>query len=165
MVACVLGGTHSPDLPAFVCLKDAGELLMRLVVVALLLVAVSSSPAMAITHFKKIWDEKYTPKGDAPGAGDVDPEFARAARKAGCFICHVKGEKKEEVRNEYGEAMTEFLKAENFDKDRIKNEPEKVKEEILAAFKKVEEKKSKDGEMFGAKLKANKLPASDSGVE
>jgi len=138
---------------------------MRRVIVPLLLLVLVSSPVMGIDHFKKIWDGHYTPKGDAPGGGAVDPEFSRAARKAGCNICHVKGGKKEEVRNEYGEALHEFLKAENYDKDRIKNEPEKVKEEIIAALKKVEEKKSKDGETFGAKLKANKLPATDSGVE
>lgn len=137
----------------------------RALVVGLLAALMIQSPAMAITHFKKIWDEHYTPKKGEPGADDVDPEFARAARKAGCNICHVKGEKKEEVQNEYGSALSKLLDSENFDKDRIKNEPDKVKEEILAAFKKVADEKSKDGEAFGAKIKAGKLPATDAGIE
>ena len=137
-----------------------------LVVLAVSLTAsMTASPAMAITHFKKVWSDHYTPTGDAPGAGDVDPEFVKLTKKTGCNICHVKGEdkKKAEGRNEYGVALHKFLKAENFDKDRIKSEPEKVQEEIIAAFKKVEEMKSKDGKSFGEKIKAKELPATDAG--
>lgn len=137
-----------------------------LVVLATTLAAsLTASPAMAISHFKKVWADHYTPTGDAPGAGDVDPEFLKETRKAGCYICHVKGKDKKEARNEYGEALHKYLKAENFDKDRIKKEPEKVQEEIIAAYKKVEEMKSKDGKEFGAKIKAKELPATDAGLD
>jgi hypothetical protein len=138
---------------------------MKRVLMVAMVAMVFASPAMAITHFKKVWSEHYTPTGDAPGAGDVDPAFLKTSRKAGCFICHVKDKEKKDFRNEYGEALHKFLKSENFDKDRIKAEPEKVQEEIIAAFKKVAEMKSKDGETFGAKIKENKLPATDSGLE
>lgn len=138
---------------------------MKRVLVVMVVAVMMTSPAMAISHFKKIWAEHYTPTGDAPGAGDVDKDFLRATRKAGCYICHVKGEKKDEARNEYGEVLHELLKSENYTKDRIKAEPEKVKEEIIAAFKKVEEKKSKDGKAFGEKIKNNELPATDANLD
>lgn len=138
---------------------------MRRVLLVVMVASFMASPAMAISHFKKVWAEHYTPTGDAPGAGDVDPEFLKTSRKAGCYICHVKGEDKKEVRNEYGEALHKFLKSENYDKDRIKAEPEKVQEEIIAAYKKVEEMKSKDGKKFGEKIKSKELPASDAGLE
>jgi hypothetical protein len=142
-----------------------GVLWMRLALMLLLAAGVFASPAMAISHFKKVWGEHYTPTGDDPGAGDVDPEYLKATRKAGCYVCHVKGEDKEKVRNEYGEALHKYLKSEDYDKDRIKAEPEKVQAEIIAAFKKVEEMKSKDGKAFGEKIKAKELPATDAGLE
>lgn len=138
---------------------------MKRVLMFAAVAAFMTSPAMAITHFKKVWGEHYTPSGDAPGADKVDPEFRTVTRKAGCYVCHVKGEDKKEVRNEYGDALHKFLDSENFDRDRIKAEPEKVQEEIIAAFKKVEEMKAKDGKTFGAKIKANELPATDAKLE
>lgn len=135
----------------------------RALVFGLLAAMMMTSPAMAITHFRKVWNEHYVPR-KGPGADEVDPEFRTAVRKAGCFVCHVKGEKKEEARNEYGNALHEYLDAENFDKERIKAEPEKVEKEILEAFKKVAEKKSKDGKTFGDKIKAGSLPATDAGL-
>ena len=136
----------------------------RAFVLMLVAAVMTSSPAMAISHFKKVWGEHYTPS-EGPGADDVDPEFKKATRKAGCYLCHVKGEDKKKVRNEYGEALHKYLKAEDFSKDRIKAEPEKVQEEIVAAFKKVEEMKSKDEKTFGAKIKANELPATDANLD
>lgn len=132
----------------------------RALVFGLLAAMMMTSPAMAITHFRKVWNDHHVPtKG--PGADKVDPEFRSAVRKAGCFVCHVKGEKKEEARNEYGEALHKFLDAEKFDKDRIKAEPEKVEEEILKAFEEVAKMKSKDGKTFGEKIQAGELPATD----
>jgi Spy/CpxP family protein refolding chaperone len=138
---------------------------MKRVLVVAMVAAMMASPAMAISHFKKIWGGHYTPTGDDPGADEVDKDFLRATRKAGCYLCHVKGEKKDEARNEYGEALHKYLDAENYDRDRIKAEPEKVKEEIIAAFKKVEEMKSKDGKKFGEKIKNNELPATDANLD
>ena len=128
----------------------------RLALMALTLMLLGS-PAFAISEFSKQWKAKYL--GD-----DASEEFKRAGRKAGCYVCHVKGEKKDEARNEYGKAMAQFLDPENFPKDRIKAEPEKVKEEILEGFKKTAEKMSSDGKKFGDKIKAGELPATDAGL-
>ncbi len=68
----------------------------------LLLVA----PAFATNEFSKEWKDHYTGEG-------ANEEFVKTARKAGCNVCHVKGEKKTE-RNEYGKAVGEFLKKEDF---------------------------------------------------
>jgi hypothetical protein len=138
---------------------------MRRVLMLVLVAVVLQSPAMAITHFKKIWGEHYTPKKGEPGSDAVSEDFRKLATKAACNICHVKGEDKKKVRNEYGEAMMSLLKAEDFTNERIKAEPEKVKEEIIAAFKAVEELKSKDDKTFGEKIKEGVLPATDAKLE
>lgn len=130
---------------------------MKRVALMALTVALLSTPAYAITEFNKQWKGKYL-GDDTPG------DFLTAGRKAGCNVCHVKGEDKKEVRNEYGAAVMKFLKAEDFPKDRIKEEPEKVKEEILAGFMKAGEMKSKDGKSFADKIKAGELPATDAGL-
>lgn len=116
-----------------------------------------ASPAMAISEFSKQWKEQYL--GDS-----ASDEFKSAGRKAGCYVCHVKGEDKKEVRNEYGTALKNFLKAEDFPRERIKDHPEEVKKEILEAFKKAGAMKSKDGKAFEAKIKAGELPATDAGL-
>ncbi|WP_153558432.1 hypothetical protein [Roseimaritima sediminicola] len=128
----------------------------RLALMAMTLMLLGT-PAFAISEFSKQWKAHYL--GD-----DVSDEFKRAGRRAGCYVCHVKGKKKEEARNEYGMAMSEFLDHEDFPKERIKAEPEKVKAEILEAFKKTAEKKSKDGKKFGEKIKEGELPATDAGL-
>lgn len=116
----------------------------------LLLVA----PAFATNEFSKEWKDHYTGEG-------ANEEFVKSARKAGCNVCHVKGEKKTE-RNEYGKAISELLKKEDFTKEWVAANPEKAKELIVAGFKKAGEKKSSDGKTFADKLKAGELPATDS---
>lgn len=116
-----------------------------------------SSPAMAISEFGKQWKEKYL--------GDDAPEaFKTAGRKAGCFVCHVKDEDKKKVRNEYGQALHKFLKAEDFPKEYLKSNPEEAQKKIFEGFEKAAEMKSKDGKAFGEKIKAGELPATDSGL-
>ena len=44
-------------------------------------------PAMAITEFNKQWKAEFLGE-------DASAEFKRAAKKAGCNVCHVKGKKK-----------------------------------------------------------------------
>lgn len=117
-----------------------------------------TSPAMAISAFSKEWKSAYL-SGD-----DVSPDFVKTGRKAGCYVCHVKGKKKDEARNEYGEAVHKFLKAKDFPKEFLKAEPEKAKKMIAEGFKKAAELKSKDGDVFGEKIKAGKLPATDAGL-
>ncbi len=122
----------------------------------LFLATVMATPAMAITELGKLWKEHYVT--------DKSPEaFATAVKKANCNVCHVKGKDKKEVNNEYGNALKELVDAEDV-KKRLKTEPEKVKEEVTALFKKIEASKSKDGKAFGDKIKAGELPATDAEI-
>ena len=117
-----------------------------------------ASTAAANSTFNKFWKEKFLPE-------DVDPGFKDAARKQGCYICHVNGEDKKKVRNEYGTAIHEYLKAEDFPKDYVKNNPEEAKAKIWEGFVKAGKHKSKDGKSFEEKIKNNEIPATDSGKE
>lgn len=117
-----------------------------------------ASPAMAISEFGKQWKEAYLGEG-------ADEEFVKVGRKAGCYVCHVKGEDKKKVRNEYGNAVHEFLKEKDFPKEYIKANPEEAKAKILEGFKKANEKKSTDGKSFGEKIEAGELPATDAGLD
>ncbi|MEM9364761.1 MAG: hypothetical protein AAGD07_02120 [Planctomycetota bacterium] len=131
---------------------------MKRVVLLMGLAILMASPALATSEFNKQWRDAYL-SGD-----DVDPEFVRTARKAGCYVCHVKGEDKKEVRNEYGKAIHEFLKAKDFPRDYVKANPEEAKKKIHEGYKKAGEKKSEDGQTFSAKIKAKQLPATDMGI-
>ncbi|MFK8111202.1 MAG: hypothetical protein AB8B91_03335 [Rubripirellula sp.] len=117
-----------------------------------------ASPAMAISEFGKQWKNEYL------GGEDVNEDFKKAGRKAGCYVCHVKGEDKKKVRNEYGKAIHKYLKAEDFPKDYVKANPEEAKKKILEGFKKAAKDMSSDGKKFGEKIEANQLPATDSGL-
>lgn len=116
------------------------------------------SPAMATSEFSKQWKNKFL-SGD-----DVSEDFVKAGRKAGCYICHVKGEDKKKVRNEYGQALQKFLKSKDFPKEWVKANPEEAKKKILEGFKKANELKSKDEKAFGEKIKNGELPATDAGL-
>lgn len=120
--------------------------------------AILAGPALATSDFNKQWKEKYL-SGD-----DVDEDFVKTARKHGCYICHVKGEDKKKVRNEYGQAIHKFLKAEDFPKDWIKENPEEFQKKVYEGLDKAGELKSKDGKTFAAKIKANEVPATDAGM-
>ena len=122
--------------------------IQRLVVV-LAIIFGACSPAWAIIPFKKAFDEYY---------GKNNADIKKASDEAKCLVCHV-GTQSKKNRNDYGKALSELLKKDNFKADRLQKEPEKVKEEIEAAFKKAEDMKTKDGkEKFGDRLKAGKLP-------
>jgi|TARA_B110000495_G_scaffold203691_1_gene228837 hypothetical protein len=117
-----------------------------------------ASPAMAISEFGKQWKNEFL------GADDVNEDFKKAGRKAGCYVCHVKGEDKKKVRNEYGMAVQKHLKAEDFSKEYIKANPEEAKKKILEGFKQAAAAKSTDGNTFGDKIKNNELPATNAGL-
>jgi hypothetical protein len=127
---------------------------LALVIGCLLLFA---SPALAISEFSKQWKNEFLGEG-------ADEDYVKTARKAGCNICHVKGEDKKKVRNEYGEALHKYLDSEDFPKDWVKENPEEAKKKILEGFKKAADHKSKDGKKFGDKIKSNELPATDAGL-
>jgi len=124
-------------------------------VAAILAVSLFSSIASATGEFQKEWKTMYLDK-------DADAVFVKAAKKAGCNVCHIKGEKKTE-RNEYGMAVHEFLNKANYTKEKLKENPELVKE-IVEGIKKAGEKTSSDEKTFAAKIEAGELPATDSGL-
>ena len=65
-----------------------------------------SSPALANSTFSKFW------KAEFAGA-EADEGFVKAVKTQGCYICHINGEDKKKVRNEY-EAIHKYLDAEDF---------------------------------------------------
>lgn len=131
---------------------------MKRLAVLLGFMMLMTTPAMAISEFGKQWKNEYL------GGDDVDDDFKKIGRKAGCYVCHVKGEDKKKVRNEYGKAVQKYLKADDFPKDYVKANPEEAKKKILEGFKKAGDQESKDGKKFAEKIKANELPATDAGL-
>ncbi len=129
---------------------------MKRFVLFLSLLGLFVSPALAINEFATEWKAEYI-------TDTASDEFKMSAKKAGCNVCHVKDGKKTE-RNEYGKSIKEFLKKEDFTKDKIKADPVKAKAAILDGIKKAGEKKSSDGKMFAEKIAAGELPATDSGL-
>lgn len=129
---------------------------MKRFVLALSCTFLLVAPAFATNEFNKEWKDHYTGEG-------ANEEFVKSARKAGCNVCHIKGEKKTE-RNEYGKAVNELLKKEDFTKEWVQANPEKATELIVAGLKKAGEQKSSDGKAFAAKMKAGELPATDAGL-
>lgn len=130
--------------------------LSTLLIVAVVMVA-QSGVAPATSEFSKEWKNQYL---NEENNSNLNDEFKRSARKAGCYVCHVKGEKKT-VRNEYGKATHKFLDKEKLNKDFIKANPEEAKKLLMEGFKKANELKSSDGQKFGDKIKNNELPATD----
>lgn len=113
-----------------------------------------ASPAMATSDFARQWKAEFLTE-------DTDEDFAKLAKKTGCYVCHVKGEDKKEVRNEYGIALSKYLKSKELSKDYIKENPEEAKKKFQEGFKKGGEAESKDKRKFADKIKANELPATD----
>jgi len=116
------------------------------------------TPSFAISEFGKQFKAQVM-------ESDASEDFKKTVKKANCYICHVKGEDKKKVRNEYGTAVHKFLDGEDFTKEYIKENPEEAKAKILEGFKKANELKSKDGKTFGEKIKSEELPATDAGLD
>ena len=129
---------------------------MKRLVLAFGCACLLATPALATNEFAKEWKDHYA-------TDEADKIFVAAARKAGCNVCHVKGEKKTE-HNEYGKAVKEFLDKEDFTKEWVKENPEKAKELIVAGLKMAGEKSSSDGKKFAEKIAAGLLPAVDAGL-
>lgn len=118
-----------------------------------------ASSALATSTFSRYWKEEYL------NAEKADEEFIKLGKKAGCYVCHIKGhEDKKKARNEYGKSVQEYLKEKDFPKEWVKENPEEAKKKILEGVKKANEHKSSDGDKFGDKLKNNKLPATDANL-
>ncbi|MDA0658111.1 MAG: hypothetical protein O2931_06295 [Planctomycetota bacterium] len=108
--------------------------------------------ALALPAFKPVFEERYS-------KDNTNEEFKKSVKKAGCNICHVKGEKSKEVRNAYGDLLAKLIEGEA--KDRIKTEKEKVLKEFEEAMTKAEEEKGPDGVPYGELFKSGKLPPSE----
>ena len=119
-------------------------------------------PAVALVeHMTKLSNLQFAGIQSYAGfAAHVNGFEARkkASEEAKCNVCHFGNSKKN--KNDYGKALGELLKKDNYKEDRVKAEPEAVKKELEEAFKKVEAAKSKGGDTFGDRLKAGKLPGS-----
>lgn len=128
---------------------------MKRIAVLFATLGLFASPALATNEFSLEWKKLYLTEETAE-------EFTKTARRAGCNVCHVKGGKKTE-HNEYGKAVKELLKKEDFTKDKLKADPELAKK-IVEGLKKAGEKSSSDGKIFADKIAAGTLPATDAGL-
>jgi hypothetical protein len=118
--------------------------------------------AIAIPPFSKEFEAKYV-KPDS--ADEKDKAFAAAATNAKtgkCNVCHVAGQEKK-VRNAYGKQLAMLLKKDNFKAERLKEEADKCKAEIIAALDTVAAMKSGDDKSpsFGELIAQGKLPGGD----
>lgn len=118
-----------------------------------------ATEASAIPKFRKAFEEKYIKSGD-------HPELAPAFKEAACNLCHVKGKPKS-VHNSYGEVLEELIDgnvkerldaAKEIGSDEKKAEEARIVEEFIAVLPKAEEATGEDGETYGARIKAGKLP-------
>ena len=130
--------------------------------VCLLGVALITPDARAIAPFKKAFFEKYVDKSD-------NEELKEKFKKASCYTCHVKGEKKE-VRNAYGQELAKLIEGDA--SARIKEagksgddartaEQDKILKELDKAFDTVAKKESKSKVKYGDFLKQGQLPSED----
>lgn len=126
--------------------------------VALGLVA-HASIARAIPPFFKEFQAKYI-KADA--TDEKEKAFATlVTQTAKCNVCHVGTDKK--MRNAYGQKLSELLKKDNFKAERLKDEADKCKAEMNAAFDAVAAMKSGDdaSPTFAQLIAEGKLPGGD----
>lgn len=130
----------------------------------------SSQPCHAIPPFKTEFFAVYV-KENPSTPEETSLAEAAEAKTGKCWICHVnmseRGEKKlgKKVRNNYGRALSQFLKKDDFSSDRRKAEPEKVQAEIREAFDKVAAMKSDESnaesKTFGELIASGQLPGND----
>jgi hypothetical protein len=116
--------------------------------------------AWAMPPFFKEFQATYL---KADSSDENEKAFAALViEKVKCNVCHLAGKPKK-MRNAYGTQLSEILKKDNFKADRLKAEPDKVKEEIVAAFTAVAAKKSGDesSPTFGELIAQHKLPGGD----
>jgi hypothetical protein len=123
---------------------------MKKVIVSLMVLGAVlgiTAESLALPIFKKTFDEKYV-NGNATLKAKVDV--------AKCNVCHF-GLKKTD-RNDYGKALSNYLKKDKFKADRLKKEPAMVTKEIMDALDKVAAEKNPAGELYGDRIKAGNLP-------
>jgi len=129
------------------------------IVLSLALVLIVANRASAIPPFFKEFQAKYV---KADSADEKDKAFATlVTQTAKCNVCHQGTDKK--MRNAYGQKLSELLKKDNFKAERLKDEADKCKAEMIAAFDAVAAMKSGDdaSPTFGELLAQGKLPAGE----
>ena len=85
-----------------------------------------------------------------------DAEFVETAKQRKCSVCHF-GKKKKDL-NAYGVAIGTLLDEDHYKSRRVREEPEKVSQEVREALKKAESMKTPCGLTWGELLKSGKLP-------
>ena len=98
-------------------------------------------------EFKKAFQEKYTDK-------EKNAEFATKVRKAGCNVCHVKGQKDKSPQNAYGKELNKLIEGDAADRKKEAGDDadqkaavkEQLLKELAEAFKKTESLKLPDQE-------------------
>jgi hypothetical protein len=131
--------------------------LVFLCVLSALAVSGATSRAVALTQFKKAFQEKYV---DVSSSAELKEAF----KKANCNTCHIKGAKTKDERNAYGQELAKLIEGDA--NKRIKDagetgrkaETEKILAELQKAFEEVANIKTESGETYGDRIKAGKLP-------
>ena len=127
--------------------------LLAVLLVAFVAMAIAPKNADAVPAFKKAFNQRYT---------NVikDAKLVTKIKEAKCNVCHwAEGDKKsKKQKNDFGVALSKLLKKDNYKSTRIAAEPDKVKAEFDAAFKKLMATKNAKGKTFGELLKAGELP-------
>ena len=117
-------------------------LMKSMVVIVLTLgcfVCLSVPKASALPEFKKAFQEKYTDKAK-------NKEYYDKVRKAGCNVCHVKGQKDKSPQNAYGKELNKLIEGDAADRkkeagddsDKKAEVKEQLLKELAEAFKKTE---------------------------
>ncbi|MCE9546545.1 MAG: hypothetical protein K8T25_13645 [Planctomycetia bacterium] len=131
------------------------------VAILILVCVCGSSVALAMPPFKKAFEGKYVTPPTA------NPALAAPFAAASCNVCHVNGKKKN-VRNAYGDDLSkELAKLLGVPVKKFLATPpaagnpppmQAVLKQLDTAFTNVEQNKAANGETYGARIKAGKLP-------
>jgi len=98
-----------------------------------------------------------------PPIRDQFTEQYDLAKKASCYVCHVKGMKKT-ARNEYGKALSHLMRTNKSwptiaaVEDDFKARKAGAKADVAKLLKQLELQKSEAGPTFSALIKARQLP-------
>ena len=95
--------------------------------------------ASALPEFKKAFEKKYTDK-------EKNKEYATMVKKAGCNVCHIKGQKDKSPQNAYGKELNKLIEGDAADRKKAAGDDAAKKAEVKAtlhkeldeAFKKTE---------------------------
>ena len=87
----------------------------------------------------------------------------KSAKKEKCYVCHVRGQSKK-YSNAYGDVLSQWLKSENYEKERVAAESQLVKTEIVTALEKAESVADSCGTTFGELFNAYQLPSPELGT-